>query len=302
MVVRTSVTSDQIRVVRAQKGLKSRISEIYSRRELLVFLVKKELSTKYRNSTMGFAWSMLNPAFMLGVWYFVFQVVMRTTIPDFVVYLMTGLIAWNFFAISLQSSSAAVVENAGLVNKVSFPREVLALAKVGQAMVFFVLQLSVLIITMAIMRFVPNFSQMYLLIPAVIDLVLFTSALCILVSALNVYYRDIQHFIEVLLFGWFFGSPIVYSYTATLATHLANRHLTWLYLANPMADIGMTFDRVLYGIVYYKTKGVGAYILPTFSTTWFFGMLGGIFLGSLILMLIALKVFQKLEVNFAEEL
>ncbi len=302
MVVRTSSTRDQIRVVSAKKGLKATVAEIYSRRELLVFMVKKELSTKYRNSTMGFAWSMLNPAFMLAVWYFVFSYVMRNGIPDFVVYLMGGLVAWNFFAVSLQSASSAVIENAGLVNKVSFPREILALAKVGQAMVFFVLQLIVLALTMLIIQFTPNFGQLYLLVPAMIDLIVFTSALCILASALNVFYRDIQHFLEVLLFGWFFGAPIVYSFTGNLVSGLSRYHVLIFYLSDPMAVIVMTFDRVLYGKANVINNGAIVHVLPNYSTDWFLAVLGVVFLGSMLLLIIAIKVFSKLEVNFAEEL
>ncbi len=302
MVAHNSHTKEQVRVVRSKKTLKTTVLEIYSRRELLVFMVKKELSTKYRNSTIGFAWSMLNPAFMLAVYYFVFSYVMHNGIPEFVVYLMGGFLAWNFFSTSVQSASGAVVENAGLVKKVSFPREVLALAKVGQAMVFFVLQLFVLALTMAIIQFTPNFGQIYLLVPAIIVLVVFTSALCILVSALNVFYRDVQHFVEVLMFGWFFGAPIVYSFTGHLANGLARYHLTIPYMMDPIATVVMVFDRVLYGRV---SSGSGAkyiQILPNYSTVWYLGVMGVIFVGSLILMIIALKVFSRLEVNFAEEL
>ena len=162
------LSSTTVRVVSARPGLIDRLRLLWSRRELLIYLVRKELSTKYRNSTMGFAWSMLNPAFMLLVWYFVFDVVMHSVIPGFAVYLMSGLLAWNLFITSVMSSTTAVVENAAIVQKVAFPREILALAKVGQGLVFFALQFAVLAGAIAIIGTSPDYSAFWLLLLALV--------------------------------------------------------------------------------------------------------------------------------------
>ncbi len=291
-----------VRVVSAKVGFFSRIKEIISRRELLVFMVRKELSVRYRSSVMGLLWSMFNPALMLAVWYFVFQIVLKTTIPYFAIYLMSGLVAWNFFLGSVMTSTTAVVENAAIVKKVAFPREVLALSKVGQSMVFFVFQLGVLLLAMLLAGSLPAFSLLWLLILALIDLVLFTSAISIFVSCLNVFYRDVQHFVEILTFAWFFGAPIVYSFSISLSNSLSKHHLTWLYLSDPMTPIIMTFQRVLYAKVSPHTIHGIVRVLPNYSPVWYLGVLALVFVASLTLFLLSLLLFGRLEANFAEEL
>ncbi len=296
------LSSTTVRVVSARPDLKDRLVLLWSRRELLFYLVRKELSTKYRNSTMGFAWSMLNPAFMLLVWYFVFDVVMHSVIPGFAVYLMSGLLAWNLFVSSIMQSTTAVIENASIVQKVAFPREILALAKVGQALVFFALQFIVLACAIAIIGTTPDYRAIWLLLLAIVTLIIFTSALAILLSALNVFYRDIQHFVEVATFAWFFGAPIVYSYVSTMAPGLARRHLTWLYFSDPMASIVLAFQRVLYGSISPMGPHGIVKVLPDRSLAWYGSMVGIFFVFSIFLFLISLIVFGRLEPNFAEEL
>ena len=103
-------------------------------------LVRKELKVKYKDSSLGFFWSMLNPAMYLVVFYVVFQIILGSGIPFFAIYLLSGLLAWNLFSGSVTGATGSIVSNGSLVNKVYFPREILPLATVGANLVHFFLQ------------------------------------------------------------------------------------------------------------------------------------------------------------------
>ena len=126
--------------------LRERVREIAAHHELLLNLVRLELKSKYKASALGFAWSLLNPAMYLVVFYIAFDVILGGGIPRFPLYLLSGLLVWNFFTAALNSGTGSMVAGSGLVKKVWFPREVLPLASVGAALVHFFLQLTVLIV------------------------------------------------------------------------------------------------------------------------------------------------------------
>ncbi len=135
--------------------------------ELLAQLVRKDLKVKYQGSTLGFLWSLANPLLLFAVYSFVFQVVFKSGIPNFGVYLMSGLLIWTAFQGSVQGAAGSVTGNAGLVRKVPFPLPVLPLSAVGFAGVHFVLQVAVLIIVMVAIGFPFVGLSLFLLIPAI---------------------------------------------------------------------------------------------------------------------------------------
>ena len=130
------------RDVSGRIGLRRQLRDIWTYREFLVLSVRTQLSLKYRNSTLGFLWSMLNPALYLVVFYIVFQLILEQRDPAFAIFLLSGLLVWNLFSTGLAGATGSVVGNAGLVKKVTFPREILPLAAVGAALVHFFLQAS----------------------------------------------------------------------------------------------------------------------------------------------------------------
>ncbi|HLG92578.1 MAG TPA: ABC transporter permease, partial [Acidimicrobiales bacterium] len=281
--------------------------------ELLVFLVRKELSVKYKNSVLGFVWSMLNPALTLAVYYFVFQEVLKAGIPGFAIFLMSGLIVWNLFSSAVPGATAAIVANAGIVKKVAFPREILALASIGASLVFFGFQAVVLVLAMVAFGFRPAVEYLPLLVPAMVALLLFSAALAVFFSAVNVRFRDVQHLLEVAFMAWFWATPIVYSYQ-TVARQLRARHVLWLYFANPVTTIVLTFQRAIYAKVTVFTKGpvltrggsVSAGgnlpILPTWGQLTYLRGLAVVIAVSAVLFVGALAVFGRLEGSFAEDL
>ena len=122
--------------------LRQRLRDLASRpsRELFVFLVRKEIKVKYKNSFLGFLWSMLNPALTLAVFYVLFTYFLPNGIPNFVIYMFSATLVWNLFQTGVLGATSTVVANGGIVKKVAFPREILPLASVGSAFMFFLFQ------------------------------------------------------------------------------------------------------------------------------------------------------------------
>ena len=128
------------RVVTPTISVRKRLHEIWLSRELLIYLVRTEIKVKYKNSALGLVWSMIAPAMTLAIYFFVFSIMLSQKMPNFVIFLFAGLLLWNLFQLGVLTGTGVVVNNAGIVKKVSFPREILALAAVGSACVFFVFQ------------------------------------------------------------------------------------------------------------------------------------------------------------------
>jgi ABC-2 type transport system permease protein len=269
-----------------------RLKEIAAHRELLLNLVRLELKAKYKASALGFAWSLLNPAMYLVVFYVAFDVILGGGIPRFPIYLLSGLLVWNFFTTALNSGTGAVVAGAGLVKKVWFPREILPLASVGAALVHFFLQLTVLLLALVALRHPVGWAELGLLPLALLDLILLAAALSLLFSVANVYLRDMAHFVELALMAWFWVTPIIYPWTQL--TKALHGH-SILALLNPVTSIVLTFQRAFYG-------SFGNVIPPDLTFGWYLRNLAVVTAGVLILLAIALRVFSRLEGNLAEEL
>ncbi len=309
------------RVVSAKTTLPSRLMNIWQARELLLFLIRKELKVKYKGSVLGFLWSMLNPAIVLGVYYVVFKYFLKSSIPDFALFLFSGLIVWNFFGSALQGCASSVVGAAGIVKKVSFPREVLPLAQVGTALFFFFLQSLVLVLFLAGFQFAPAWSYLPLVLFGLIDLVILAAGVGIFLSALNVSLRDIEHLIQVLLQAWFWGVPIIYSYNTVYDLFLRHPSVKWmatLYLADPVTPIVLSFQRALYGHVTYVSANpvpkivaghleyinhnVTNIVLATYPYHFLVELLVIVLVAAIAIFIGAVKYFGNVEGNFAEEL
>jgi len=286
------------RVVSAKVSLRNRFIEIWQARELIVFLIRKELKVRYKNIVLGFLWSFLNPALILCVYYVVFKYFLNNHITYFAIYLFAGLLPWNLFNNSLLSSAGVLVAQAGIVKKVSFPREILALAQVGTAMCYFFFQACIMLAFLVGFGVVPAWRYAPVMIFALAcDLVL-SAALAVFLSAITVYLRDVQHLIEVALVAGFFSAPIVYPF-ATVGHKLAQHGILWVYFCNPLVTIVLSFQRFIYGTVAPRDV---PYPLASYPESWYFLVLAIVFVVSLLLFVLAMLVFGRVEGNFAEEL
>lgn len=292
------------KVVRPRTSVVARIVELWRYRELLVGMVRKELKVKYKNSVLGFFWTMLNPALYIMVFWLVFTRFLPNGIPEFVIFFAAGLLVWNLFINSLSGATSSVVANAGIVKKVYFPREILPLAAVGAAIVHYLLQAIVLIGMLIVFKHNIDWAHVWMLPLSLLTLIVFVSALGILLAAINVYARDMQHLLELILLAWFWTTPVVYA-----MRRLPNEGLVGIVgsiiRANPMAAIILPFQKVIYGHQSVVSTGDGKtiiQILPDESYLWYLKNLGMTFAFSVVLLYGAMRFFDRAQGNFAEEL
>jgi ABC-2 type transport system permease protein len=301
--------ASELRVVGGRASARVRIVRLWEYRELLVAMVRRELKVRYKNSVLGFAWSLLNPLMYLAVFYAAFQIVLRAGIPSFPVFLVSGLLVWNLFLAGLSSATASITGSASLVNKVAFPREVLPLASVGAALVHFVLQFGVLVGVLLAARWHVPWSWVPLLVPATLTLVVLTIGIALLLAATNVYLRDTQHLVELGLLAWFWVTPVVYVFGYIHKLHGWHRTL---FMANPVTPIVLVFQRSLYGKVAFPggnvpsgglSQGVATNeILPFWSMSRYLAYLGWSAALALVVIVVGYWAFGRLESGFAEEL
>jgi ABC-2 type transport system permease protein len=274
-----------------------RLRLLAGNREILLNLVRKELKVKYAASVLGAVWSLLNPVVFLVVFSFVVRM-LGNNIPDYPVYLLSGLLAWNLFSTSLQSGARSVLDNANLVKKVAFPHEILPLSAIGVALVDYALQLSVLLLFIVVSGFGLRWPEIALLPLAFVALLAFTAAITFWVSALNVRYRDVGHLLGIAILVWFWATPIVYA-AASVQERLADRDVLWaLYLANPLTSIVAGIQRALYA----DPSPGGVPVLFDVSLGWLAIALGVVLVGSLVAIRLTWGYFFSRSGDFAEEL
>jgi ABC-2 type transport system permease protein len=298
----------QLTVVAPRISLRQRVRAIWQYRELLVGMTRKELRVQYKDSVLGFLWSLLNPAISLLVYFVVFQTILKNGIPHFAIYLMSGLLVWNFFSGSLSGACGSLVANAPIIKKVAFPREIPALSQIGSALVQMGFQTIVLVVFLVAFRHAPAVGYLILLIPAMVALLLLATSLGLLFAALNVRLRDMQHLLAVALQIWFWATPIVYTYRLIRdRIQFHSTHFVWLfvlYRLNPVTPIVLTFQRAIYGST--SPTGAGGHPVPVLpdhaGPWWYLWQLLAVIAFSSILLVAALSVFARREGSFAEEL
>ena len=275
------------------------LKEYADARELTLNLTLRELRGKYKRSLLGWSWSLLNPLATVIIFALVFKFFLKVQAPvgdpsglnNFALFLVCGLLPWNYLSNGLNGAMLTVVGNANLVKKVYFPREALVVSNVASWVYSLLIELG----TMCI--FFLFFGNMVLpWIPVVLGLILlqtvFVLGLALLLSALNVYFRDIQHLFGIVLLGWFYATPVVYPISlveqadATKPELLGHPvPLMTLYKLNPMTRLVEAYRDVLYDLRFP----------PLFDVLYILGC-------GIVMLAIGWYVFNRLEGRMAEEL
>ena len=262
----------------SQGGFFGQIREIYQYRELLRNLVVSDLKARYKNSVLGFFWSLLNPLGMMLVFTLIFGLLVpNVQIERYPLFLLCGLLPWNYFSASVQGSLYSVLGNAGLVKKVYFPRAILPIATVLSQLINFLL--AFVILFAALLIFQSNFSPWLWLLPFVLLIqTIFTIGVALILSTLNVFYRDTSMIMDVLMLAWFFLTPVFYS-TALLPDSITLLGVTLnpqrlLYILNPMASLVNMYRDLLYwgyrtDLDFFLRSAVTAVAVLLFGA-WFF--------------------------------
>jgi ABC-type polysaccharide/polyol phosphate export permease len=186
------------------------LRETLKNRELIWALAVKELRVRYKRSTLGFLWALLNPLLMMVILTMVFSTVMRVAIHNYPIFLISTLLPWTFFSQSLAYSAESIVSNGELLKKVYVSKSVFPIAAVVSNLINFALSMIPLILLLVAFRFPFYRTWLYLVIP-LLSLVLFTLGCSFFFAMVNVFFRDMAHILQVVLQAWFYFCPIIYS-------------------------------------------------------------------------------------------
>lgn len=246
--------------------------------ELIKHLALREIKARYKQSFLGIFWVVLNPLLQMIILSFIFSQIIRTDslgVP-YPIYLYTGLLPWNFFSIALGSSLGVLVENAPLLKKIYFPREILVLSVITAKLIDFLFSVIIFLVLMVWFN-IPFTPVMILFIPLFLIQCIFMFGLGLLLSSLNLLYRDIQYLFNLVIILWFYLTPIIY------ATELLPAHYQWIFKFNPMAVFITSYRDVLLS---GKLPNMGNLAMATAI--------------SLIIFVISYKLFKRLEGMFAD--
>ncbi len=261
----------------------------------MVNLTLRELRGKYKRSALGWSWSLLNPLASMVIFTVVFSFFLKVKPPPgnpsgltgFAFFLMPGLLAWNFLSNGINGSMGALLGNANLIKKVYFPREVLVAANIASWVVALLIEMLVLAVAVIIAGGMVLPWLLPLLVIMAIQTV-FVLGIGLILSVLNVFFRDVQHLINIVLQLWFYATPIVYP--ITVVPEKANLlglsvPVRSLYGLNPMVRFVDAYRDVLYNLRF-----------PPLTDMLFIVGMAVVALG------LGVVAFSRLEPKLAEEL
>lgn len=287
---------ESLEPVTHQSGFVASVRAVVAYRQLLGGLVRRDIKARYKDSFLGLFWTLINPIVQLLVYYVVMGQFLGAArgIPDFAIYIFSGLTIFVLFSETLTGTTGSIVSNGGLVKKVYVPREVFPLASMGSALFTFSIQMIVLVAASAILGRAPISMGLVYFFPSVLLVVIYGLAFGLLLSALNVYLRDVQYLTQVVLMLAMWASPIVYGWTMVNSVFDRLGLPAWMlevYTNNPLTLAVLGFHRAFWisgtSSDYPAELGLRMAIA---------GVIG------LVLVWLCQRVFARLQGNFAQEL
>jgi ABC-2 type transport system permease protein len=271
----------------------SSLRELWGQREMLDLLIRRDLKSRYKDSALGFAWSLIKPLTQLLIYYVVMGQFLGAArgISDFAIYIFAGLTAYSLFIEIISSCTGSIVGNSGLIKKIYMPREIFPLASVGSALFNFLIQLGILLAAALLLGRFPISADIVYFLPALLVVILFALAFGLLLAAINVYMRDIQYLVEVGLMVLLWASPIVYSWSMVRGV-VSNPWLLEAYTDNPITLAVLGFQRSLW---------MGGQAGAEYPAHLMLRLLIASIVG-LVLVVIFHRVFARLQGNFAQAL
>lgn len=212
-------------------------------KHLLAELVIRDIKVRYRKSFLGLLWTLLNPLLMMTVITVVFSNIFRSNIQNFPVYFLTGNILFAFNSEATTEAMGSIRGNASLIKKVYIPKYLFPLSRVLSGLVNLGFAFVALLIVMIVTR-TPFHLTMFLVFIPIVYLILFTTGLSLILSALTVFYRDIAHFYSVVILAWMYLTPIFYP------DEIIPAKLRWVLTLNPLHHFMAYFrDLILYNTI-----------------------------------------------------
>ena len=251
--------------------------ELYQYRQLIKSNIKKEIRGKYKGSFLGVLWSFVNPLLQVLVYAIVFPLILKSTQDNYVTFLIIGILPWTWFVTSISGGTSCVLNNAGIIKKVYFPREILPLSIVTSGMINFLISCIIIIIFVLISGIGLSYTLIFLPIIVAIQFIL-NLGILLITSSIDVYIRDAEYIINFFVNMLFYATPILYD------SSILPEKFRWIVNINPMAMIVEGYRSVFY------SKSI-----PNFMS------LSILLVISLLILVIGYAIFKKLEKGFAEE-
>jgi ABC-type polysaccharide/polyol phosphate export permease len=245
---------------------------------LIKKLTLREIKARYKQSFLGFFWIVLNPFFQMLIMSFVFSKILKMGnlgVP-YPLFIYAGLLPWLFMVNSLSSAMNVFISDASLIKKIYFPREILVLSTLLAKTFDFFLSFLIFILMMIVFKVAFSPFILFFFLIFLIEF-LFVYSLSLVLSAFNLYYRDVQYLFNLIITLWFYVTPVIY------AVEFFPEKYRIVFQLNPMAVFINAYRQVLLGGDFPKWSSLGIGVLL-----------------SLILFFIAKKIFEKLEKNFAD--
>lgn len=246
--------------------------------DLIIALTQKELKVRYKRSFLGYLWSIANPLALALVFFVAFKVIMRIQIENYTLFLISGLFPWQWFSNSVNSSVMVFVNNASLLKKVNFGREVLVIATVLNDMFHFIVSIPVIAAFVLFYGLTPHISWLYGIPLLLIFQFLITFGMSLAFSSINLFFRDLERLIMIFTTLLFYFTPIFYS------EEMIPQRLRFLLMLNPLSGLTISWRNLF-------MKGV---INP-------FNLLI-LFACSVLIMIVGYIIFKRLRWRFAEVL
>ena len=254
------------------------INELFNYREFLKTSIQKEFRGKYKKSFLGVLWSFISPLCQLLIYAIVFPFILKNNIQNYTVFLIVALMPWTFFNGTIVQSAACIVNNAGIVKKVYFPREILPISIVTSNLINFLI--TQIIVVFALLISGIGIGKSIIAFPIIVLLqYIFQLGLAFIFSAITVFIRDVEYIINIFMMLMFYLCPIVYN------ADMIPEYFLKFFKLNPMFHI----------ISYYRTILYDKEI-PNFLE------IGKLFVICFIILIVGYELFKKLQKRFAEEL
>ena len=264
---------------RMSNNIRNNVGEIIRSRSVLFALLRKDLIGRYKNSVLGFAWHFVMPIIMICVYYIVFSEIRTAPMDNFVIYLAIGLFLFNFMITCLSNGSACITNNAPMIKKMYFPRELIVFSQILSSLVVFIIGYTVTITLMIIVGMKVDFIPIIISIYVVMCAILFTTGYVLIFASLTVYKRDVHYFLSSITMVFFFITPIYFNpkdVSGSLNT------IVWL---NPYTYyVNSMHITLFYNQIPEKHLLIGCTILAVLS------------------IIVGYTVFNKLKRGFAERL
>jgi len=246
--------------------------------DLVVALTHKELKVRYKRSVLGYFWSVANPLALALVFYVAFKIVMRIQIPDYTLFLISGLFPWQWFSTSVNSSALVFIGNASLIKRVDFRREVLVVASILDDMLHFLFSIPVIVIFLYIYGKHPHLSWILGLPVYVVIQFIITFGFSLMISSINLFFRDLERLVFILTTLLFYITPVIYP------EEMIPTQYRRFFLLNPLSDLIVGWRRLFMEGVFDYHRALTALFY------------------SIVVLALGYLVFRKLRWKFAEVL